>query len=867
MKPVHIFNVIPSLPAPLEGIRRLAYNLRWTWDHDSIELFRRLDNDLWEASGHNPVRLLGALNQAQLDAAAHDETFLAQLDRTVQDLDTYLASKPTWYQRTYGNLDGLQVAYFSAEFGLTECLSVFAGGLGILAGDHLKSASNLGIPLVAVGLLYQEGYFTQYLNAAGWQQESYADNDFQNLPLTLQKRPDGRPLTVEVQHAGRRVVAQIWRADVGRVPLFLLDTNLSENGPDDRYITDQLYGGDREMRLKQEILLGIGGCRALQALELEPSVYHMNEGHSAFLSIEWARWLMEKHKLKFREARELASAGLIFTGHTPVPAGHDYFAPWLIERYLGDYAARLGLTIGEFLGLGRQNPANGAEEFCMTVLALRMAAHSNGVSRLHGKVSREMWKGLWPGVPVDEIPIGHVTNGVHFRSWISNEMNQLYDRYLGSQWREKQADPRVWLRVNSIPQEELWRTHERRRERLVAFARGRLRAQLMRRGAPRSAIDVADEVLDPSALTIGFARRFATYKRATLLLRDADRLERILNQPGRPVQIVLAGKAHPRDDAGKALIQQVVKLAQRKEFRRRLVFLEDYDLAMARSLVQGCDVWLNSPLRPLEASGTSGMKALANGALNVSTLDGWWDEAWEMANAKGSFVGWAIGRGETYDNAEYQDQVESAALYDLLETDIVPTFYDRSADGLPRRWVANMKSAIGTLSYSFNTQRMVKDYTADFYSTAHERCRRLAAGGAEGARDLAAWLSRVEEVWASVRVEAVDEVGSQEVRVGGRIDVRAQVRLAGLAPTEVAVELYLGSLNADGEIVDAAIVRMEPMGWHQDGTQVFEAREVPCSRSGCNGYTVRIRPFHSDEARAFLPGLIRWAGEQMAKTA
>ena len=734
-----------------------------------------------------------------------------------------------------------------------------------MAGDHLKSASNVGIPLVAVGLLYQQGYFSQYLNAAGWQQESYADNDFQNLPLTLQTGPDGRRLTVEV-NAGALVTAQIWRADVGRVPLFLLDTNLPENRPEDRAITDQLYGGDREMRLRQEILLGIGGYRALEVLGLPPTVCHMNEGHSAFLSLERTRRLMETHRLSFREARGLASAGLVFTGHTPVPAGHDYFSPALIERYLGDYARGLGLTLGEFLGLGRQNPANDSEEFCMTVLALRMAAFSNGVSKLHGRVSREMWKGLWPGVPVEEIPIGHVTNGVHFRSWISNEMNQLYDRYLGAHWRENQADAKLWTRVASIPQEELWRTHERRRERLVAYTRRQLRAQLIRRGSPRPAIDAADEVLDPSALTIGFARRFATYKRATLLLRDVERLERIVNQPGRPVQFLFAGKAHPRDDAGKALIQQLVKLAQRPEFRRRLVFLEDYDMAVARSLVQGCDIWLNTPLRPLEASGTSGMKALANGALNLSTLDGWWDEAWQEARAKGAFVGWAIGRGEAYDNPEYQDQVEANALYDLLETEIVPAFYERGADGLPRRWIGYMKSSIGTLSYSFNTQRMVKDYTAGSYLKAHETSRRMITCGAECARTLAAWLSRVEHAWASVRVDSVDAAGSGAISVGQQISVHARVRLGGLTEDEVAVELCLGRLNADGEIADAAIIPMRAAGpATPDGIQVFEAIDVPCRQSGRIGYTVRIRPYHADEARPFLPGLIRWADEPMVK--
>ncbi|MBZ5626712.1 MAG: alpha-glucan family phosphorylase, partial [Acidobacteriia bacterium] len=592
MKPVHVFNVIPSLPPALEALRRLAYNLRWAWDHGTIELFRRLDSDLWESTGHNPVLMLGTIDQAQLEAAARDESFLAQLDATARDLDSYLAGESTWYRREYGGPDGLLVAYFSAEFGLTECLSVFAGGLGVLAGDHLKSASDLGVPLVGVGLLYQQGYFRQYLNAAGWQQESYEDNDFQNLPLIQERRLDRSPLIVEVSYAGRRVAAQVWRARVGRISLFLLDTNLPSNRPEDRVVTYQLYGGDLDMRLKQEILLGIGGYRALEALGLAPTVYHMNEGHSAFLGLEWAHRLMEQRGLTFHEAREAASAGLIFTTHTPVPAGHDYFPPALMEHYFGEYMGRLGLSHFEFLALGRQNAANDGEQFCMTVLALRMASSSNGVSALHGKVSRRMWNAIWPGVPEDEVPIGHVTNGVHFRSWISLEMNHLYDRYLGPKWREEHPDGKLWQRVESIPVEELWRTHERRRVRLVAFARRHLLMQLERRGAPQSQIDAANEVLDPDALTIGFARRFATYKRAALLLRDVQRLGRILNDPGRPVQILFAGKAHPRDDAGKQLIQQVVRLAQQKEFRRRMVFLEGYDMAEARYLVQGVDIWL-----------------------------------------------------------------------------------------------------------------------------------------------------------------------------------------------------------------------------------------------------------------------------------
>jgi starch phosphorylase len=859
MKPVHVFNVIPALPPQLEGLRRLAYNLRWSWDHNTINLFRRLDSDLWESTGHNPVRMLGALSQEQLDYAAKDESLRAHLERTVGELDAYLSSASTWYHRTYTKLDALSIAYFSAEFGLTECLSIFAGGLGVLAGDHLKSASDLGLPMIGVGLLYQQGYFSQYLDTAGWQQETYEENDFENLPLKLQMGADGKPATVEVAYDSRRIFASIWRADVGRVPLYLLDTNIPENSPEDRDLTDQLYGGDREMRLRQEILLGIGGYRALEVLGVEPTVYHMNEGHSAFLSLERTRNLMRKHGLSFAEARGVAQAELVFTGHTPVPAGHDYFSPGLIDRYLGRYAGELGLSRNEFLGLGRQDPANEREDFCMTVLALRMAGSSNGVSKLHGSVSREMWKAIWAGIPVAEIPIGQVTNGVHFRSWISHEMNQLYDRYLGPGWREEHGEPKYWRRAEQIPAGELWRTHELRRERLVAFARRRLIVQLQRRGAPPSAVDTAEEALDPDALTIGFARRFATYKRATLLLRDVDRLARILNQPGRPVQVLYAGKAHPRDDAGKALIQQIVQVAQRPEFRRRLVFLEDYDMAVARYMVQGCDIWLNTPLRPLEASGTSGMKALANGGLNLSIPDGWWDEAWHAARERNTFAGWAIGRGESYQNAEYQDQVESAALYDLLEHEIVPAFYERGADGLPRRWVANMKSSIAALCPTYNTQRMLTQYMLEFYAVAHERYRALISGKAERARELAAWLARIQREWAGVRVEAVSGLANRHMYVGEDLTIEARIRLGEIEPDEVAVELYFGSLNASGEIVSGVAIPMQHVAKPQPGISVFRAERVRSRKSGRHGYTVRVLPYHPDEARTLIPGLIRWA--------
>ncbi|HZS03510.1 MAG TPA: alpha-glucan family phosphorylase [Blastocatellia bacterium] len=879
MKPIRTFNVVPFLPPALERLREIARNLRWSWNHDAIELCR-WDDELWEATRNNPVLMLGTIDQARLEAAASDEGFLAHLDRVAQDFDAYRKSDATWFRKTHGRVDHPLVAYFSAEFGITDCLSIFAGGLGVLAGDHLKSASDLGVPLVGVGLLYQQGYFRQYLNEAGWQQEVYEDNDFHNLPLALERRADGSPLIIEVAYPGRNVKAQIWRAQVGRVALYLLDTNIADNPRrEDQDITDQLYGGDSVMRLEQEIMLGIGGYRALEALGCSPGVYHLNEGHSAFLALERIRREMETHGLTFAEAREEVSAGLVFTTHTSVPAGHDYFQPDLMGRYFTEYARSLGLSWREFMALGRKALDNDGEPFCMTVLALRMARGSNGVSRLHGQVSRKMWQSLWPGVPEDEVPIGSVSNGVHFRSWISQEMDELYNRYLGPRWRHEPADQALWARSERISAEELWRTHERRRERLVAFARRRLRAQLERRGAPQAEIEAADEVLDPDILTIGFARRFATYKRATLLLRDPDRLERTLNHPAHPVQIIFAGTAHPRDNEGKALIQRIIQLAREPRFRRRLVFLEGYNMSVTRPMVQGADVWLNTPRRPLEASGTSGMKAAANGVLNVSTLDGWWAEAWnfEFQRAKSEVsgedypsgqqpVGWAIGRGETWSDPEHQDEVEAEALYDLLERDVVPTFYDRGPDKLPRGWIARMKASIGNLCYFYNTHRMVREYTEHYYLPAAKHYEQLRADGMARAKSLAAWKAKVRDNWSQVRVAAVELPSLAELQVGREVKVRARVQLGTLGPNDVTVELYAGLVDAGGEIARAEVITMQPVAGQSAEGFIFETTSAP-HHSGLHGYTVRVRPRHADLSAEFLPGLIVWAGSEVGAAA
>ncbi len=862
MKPVRVFSVTASLPPALEPLRELARNLRWAWNHDVIELFRRLDQDLWELTGHNPVAMLGRIDQSRLQAAAGDDSFLAHMERALDELHAYLEGKFTWFRRTHAKGSTPLIAYFSAEFGITECLSIFAGGLGILAGDHLKSASDLGVPLVAVGLLYQQGYFRQYLNSAGWQQEGYVVNDFHNLPLELSRGAGGEPVTVELTYLGRNVRAQVWKATVGRVSLFLLDTNIAGNEPKDRDLTDQLYGGDHEMRIQQEMLLGIGGCRTLETLGLQPTVYHMNEGHSAFLALERIRRLMEQHKIPFAPARELASASLLFTTHTPVLAGHDYFPAAMMERYFGDYRQALGLSRNDFLALGRRNAEDENEPFCMTVLALRLAASSNGVSALHGQVSRDMWQNVWPAIPSDETPIGHITNGVHFRSWISLEMNRLYDRYLGPNWPEEPTDRVRWQRVEAIPAEELWRVHELRRQRLVAFTRRRLRAQLQRRGAPSADIQAANEVLDSGALTIGFARRFATYKRATLLLRDPQRLARLLNDPQHPAQIIYAGKAHPQDNEGKELIRQVVSLARETEFRRKLVFLEDHDMAVARYMVQGVDVWLNTPLRPLEASGTSGMKAAANGALNLSTLDGWWDEAWRMGESSDIRPGWAIGQGENYDNRDYQDQIEAEALYELLEHDVIPTYYKRGAEGLPRGWIALQKKSIATLCHLFNTHRMVQEYTDSCYLGADRRYRDLAAEGAGRAVALSGWIDWIRGQWRHVRVEAVDPGPLQGVAVGNQISASAHIHLGELAPKDVCVHLCWGRLDPNGEIVNAKVAVMTPANRQSAGTYGFEASIAVCCESGPHGYTVRVLPSHPDLLLPARLGLVAWAASE-----
>ncbi len=842
------FQIVPALPEALLPLQEVAYNLRWSWDHDSIELFRRVSKRLWERAGHNPVRLLGEIAQERLNELAADDGFLAHMGRVHGELRRHMERR-TWFDRTVTNREGITIAYFSAEYGLTECLPIYSGGLGILAGDHLKSASELGVPLVGVGLLYQKGYFQQYLTNDGWQQERNPVNDFHTLPVTLERRPDNTPVQIQVEMAERRVDAQIWRVQVGRVPLYLLDTNLPSNIPADQDISDELYGGDREMRIRQEILLGIGGLRALDALGLQPAVCHMNEGHSAFLAIERTRDAMKRFGLSFTEARSVAESGIVFTTHTPVPAGIDVFPLALAEKHLRPFAKGMQIDSQQLVSLGQDRPES---EFSMAVLAIRLAGCVNGVSRLHGRVSRKMFGYLWPGTPEAEAPIGHITNGIHARSWISYEMATLYDRYLGPRWTEEPSDQSVWESVSEIPDAELWRTHERRRERLVAFTRRVLREQLERRGVSAAQCDLSAEVLDPSALTIGFARRFAPYKRGTLLFRDFERLVRILTQAERPVQIIFAGKAHPQDTPGKELIREIISWLRDERIRRQVIFIENYDMMVSRYLVQGVDVWLNTPRRLREASGTSGMKANANGALNVSILDGWWDEAYSRE------VGWAIGRGEEYDDESHQDLIESRALYDLLENAIVPLFYDRGPDGIPRGWTTKMKAAMRALYPVYNTNRMVFQYVTDYYLTCAERHARLTADRGARARALAAWQQRVQGAWGQVRIQDVAAQGLASARVGDEVRVTCRVTLGTLAPDDVAVQIFHGPLDERGAITSPATRPMQPQGPPSSGVSSY-AGSLICERSGRHGLTVRVLPSHADLLHPHALRLIRWA--------
>ena len=846
IRPLKEFLVRPALPAALQRMSDLSMNLLWSWDHSLRALFRRLDPGIWRTSNQNPVVLLGRVPQATLERAAADPRFLALYRRACETQDAYLAASSA-------DRSNMLVAYFSMEYGLLDCMPIYSGGLGVLSGDHLKASSDAMLPLVGVGLLYQRGYLQQTLDPDGWQQERTPVNDFYSLPVTPVTRSDGSEMLVSVLLAGVRVFIKVWRIDVGRVKLYLLDTNISQNANSEhRGITNQLYGGDRHTRIRQEFVLGIGGLRALKELGLHPTVFHMNEGHSAFLALERIRVLMAEQQLSFEEALDAARCNNVFTTHTSVPAGIDLFDVGMMYEYFQNYCRDTGLAFDQLLSLGRWNPTDSQEPFSMAIAAIKTSSFRNAVSRLHRHVSQQMWEGLWPKLPVWEVPITSITNGVHLRTWINGDLAGLYDQYMQPDWREGHSEPKVWDQIADIPDAELWEAHRRHKRQLVAYVRERSVASAVQRKAPASEVKRLQEVLDPEAFTIGFGRRFATYKRATLLFRDLPRLRRILTNPRMPVQIVIAGKAHPLDVPGKTLIREIVQYSRDPELARHIVFVEDYGIQVAREMVQSVDVWLNTPRRGEEACGTSGMKAGVNGVLNVSVLDGWFDEA---AEASG---GWAIGDREPY--SPDRDEAHAAGLYSLLENEIVPLFYEDREQGVPVEWVRRVKKSLRYLSLNFNCQRMIEEYRSQLYEPAHRSYEAVVRDNFSIPRERVQWNRGIVEKWPEVTFLESGIGPDPSVLTGSPVPLRASVELAGLGPQDVRVEAVVGRVGANGELEETQVLTLGPL--EQQGTVVVFGRDFAPFATGRLGYSVRISPNHFDDPlNRPCNALLKWASE------
>ncbi len=841
MKAIRRFSVRAVLPGSLAPLEPLAHNLRWSWSAATRDLFAAIDADLWAACGHDPVRLLGEVSAERLSELDADQGFVGWVRERADDLTHYLTAD-RWFQ-TLGADAPAGIAYFSPEYGITSALPQYSGGLGILAGDHLKAASDLGVPLIALGLFYRAGYFRQSLSIDGWQQEQYPVCDPDGSPVSLLREADGSSTKVSVGlPGGRKIWARIWIAQVGRVPLLMLDSDVEENGQAEREVTDRLYGGGGEHRLQQEMLLGIGGVRALRAYcritgRVAPEVFHTNEGHAGFLGFERIRELLAAgSNLGFDQALEVVRAGTVFTTHTPVPAGIDRFPRDLVAQYLGGENGEPGLPVDRILALGAETfPGGDPSVFNMAVMGLRLGQRANGVSLLHGQVSREMFSGLWPGFDGDDVPITSITNGVHAPTWVAREILELAAGSVGLD----QADEAVaWEVIAKTNDEHLWAIKRTLREQLISMARERLRISWLGRGASDLELNWIDGVLDPDVLTIGFARRVPSYKRLTLMLRDPERLRTLLLDADRPIQLVIAGKSHPADDGGKKLIQQLVKFADEADVRHRIVFLPDYDIGMATLLYPGCDVWLNNPIRPLEASGTSGMKAALNGALNLSILDGWWDEWFDGQN------GWAIPTADGIDDANRRDDIEAAALYDLIEQSVASTFYDRDDHGIPRTWISMVRHTLGTLGPKVLASRMVREYVLRLYAPAALSARAMKIDDYALATDVSAWKSHVRDIWPQLRVEHVESHGvGDAVLLGTPITVRAYVSLADLRADDVVVQVVYGRVDADDRILRPGHAVLAPVEQYEGNRWQYQIT-MTLDQNGPFGYTVRILPAH-----------------------
>ncbi|MBM3857190.1 MAG: glycosyltransferase family 1 protein [Verrucomicrobia bacterium] len=850
MESLLTFNVIPKLPGSLEALRELAYNMWWSWEPTARRLFRELDVELWERTNHNPVRVLQLCHQSRLIEMGSDERYLTELGRVYQAFQNYIARTDT-----YGALHAQEaIAYFSAEYGLHESFPNYSGGLGILSGDHCKSASDLGLNFRAVGLLYRDGYFKQQINKEGWQEAVQLNQVVNHLPLR-EVKIDDKPLRVSIELPGRLVLARVWELALGRIKIYLLDTMLPENSSADQLITSSLYGGNQELRMQQEMVLGIGGIRALKAIGFVPNVCHMNEGHSAFLSLERIRDLVEKNGINFDTALQVVAASNIFTTHTPVPAGNEVFSEELMKAYFEAYPGSVGLTWEQFMRLGQES-IDPKALFSMTILALRTSRFSNAVSKLHGEVSRHLWQGVWKGVPVEEIPIISITNGVHAKTWAAGEFHNLYEKYLGKDWEDRQSDPDFWRGVIDIPDEVLWQLHQTLKQRSIEFMRERIRRQRIRNGETPDEVRHVNRILNTDVLTIGFARRFATYKRGSLLFSDPERLRRIVTNREHPVQFIFAGKAHPADEEGKKIIQEVYRYSRDPQFEGRIIFVEDYDINIGRRLYHGCDVWLNNPLRPYEASGTSGMKLPLNGGINLSVLDGWWLESFNGKN------GWAIGADIIGGSNDYQNEVDIQSLFSVLENQIVPLYYAKPDGRLPLAWIQSMRESMRTIVPMFNTHRMVKEYDHFLYEPAAVAHGIMEKNDFQNARELSQWKKEMILLWPQVEVQEYQIISSEQQNaffVGEEVTLKATVQLGAIKPEHVRVQAYFGPseknviMSPQVQDIPNAIPLLEA------GEGVYEySGKIPAAESGSYGLRLRIIPTHPYMLQPHELRLITW---------
>jgi starch phosphorylase len=844
--------VTTAIPERLARLKDIAYNMWWSWNNEAIDLYRDIDLALWENLKKNPVRFLQEVSLRKIEEKLADTEFLAQYDEVVSRFDAYMEDKGTWYPATHPELVNERIVYFSAEYGLHEVLPVYSGGLGVLSGDHCKSASDLGLPFTAIGLFYKQGYFEQRINQEGWQQTNFHNLNYSQLPVHPVMSADGRPVTIHVELPGRIVYARIWRIAIGRINMYLMDTDVPENNQFDRALTERLYGGDHETRIQQEILLGIGGIRTLDALGIKGTVFHMNEGHSAFLGLELARKMIVEKNMPFAEAREMVISSSVFTTHTPVPAGNDVFPIDMIDRYFSNYWGQLGLQRHEFINLGLKpsDPHN----FNMTVLALGMSGRRNGVSELHGAVSRNIYNEIWAETPEDEVPITHITNGIHTMTWLSPAFKYLYDRYLPANWKDRLSDPAVWTAIDDIPDEEIWKTHNVLKTKTIRFVRERLKKQYLQNGIPLHEVNALDDMMDTNALTIGFARRFATYKRANLIFRDLARIERLLNNDKMPMQIIFAGKAHPADRPAHEVIKHINDIAHQEGFRGKVFLLENYNMTVSRNLVQGVDIWMNNPRRPLEASGTSGQKVCINGVINFSILDGWWCEGYNGKN------GWIIGDDTEYDNEHQQDDADSKSICETLEKEILPLFYNRNEQGIPVGWVRRMKESIRSLAPVYGTHRMVQDYVEKMYVPCVQRVHRISADNYAPVRKFAAWKQQVFRVWPQVRIVAdrdIHGLAEYASKSGETMHLGVTVQLGALTPEDVRVEIYYGRLQ-QGEIQSGRSAVMT-VSRQVDGSTYEYKGSLSIDDGGEYGYSYRIVPSHEGLFNAMDLPLIRWA--------